>query len=107
MKNLVICIALSLISSMALALELNESDIQGKWLIVKMGTMDVADMDDVWQFQDGKWTAISGGKALSPDMYTLKGNVIDVGHTKIEVLELNDKQMKTKQQGFEYTLKKQ
>jgi hypothetical protein len=107
MKNIIMCIAILISSTVAFAVEVKDSDLQGKWLIVKMGTMDVADMNDIWQFKNGKWTAISGGKALKPDAYTLKGDIIDLGYTKIKILEFSGNKMKTKQQGIEYTLKKQ
>jgi hypothetical protein len=107
MKKVVVLFCLMFFSSLSYGVEVTDSDLEGKWLIVKMGSMDVADMDDVWQFKDGLWTAISSGKALSPDKYNLKGDEIDLGHTKIKILEFNGQSMKTKQSGFEYTLEKQ
>jgi hypothetical protein len=107
MKKIIILFFLLFVSTSSFAVEVTEADLEGKWLIVKMDSMDVADMDDVWQFKNGLWTAISGGKALSPDKYILKGGEIDLGHTKIEILEFNGNSMKTKQSGFVYTLEKQ
>lgn len=107
MNKILIALLLLIVSTFVSAVEVRPSELEGKWLIVKMGTMDVADMDDIWQFKDGLWTAISSGKSLSPDKYSLNGDVIDLGHTKIKVIEFTKKSMKTKQSGFEYTLEKQ
>lgn len=107
MKKLFLVVFFLVQSHFALAVNVSASDLEGKWLIVKMGSMDVSDMDDVWQFKNGQWTAISSGKALRPDAYTLKGDVIDLGHTKIQILEFSKSMMKTKQHNFVYTLKKQ
>ncbi len=98
---------LMLSASLAMAFEVQDTDLEGKWVMVKMGKMDVPAMDDIWQFKDGQWTAISGGKALKSDPYTLKGDIIDLGYTKIKILEFTKLHMKTKQQGIEYTFMKQ
>ena len=107
MKKIIMCLAIFISSTVAFAVDVKDSDLQGRWLIVKMGTMDASDMNDVWEFKNGKWTPISSGKALKPDAYTLKGDIIDLGYTKIQIIEFSGNQMKTKQQGFEYTLEKQ
>lgn len=107
MKKLFASLVLIFASHIALAVEVNDADLQGKWLIVKMGSMDVSDMKDSWQFRNGQWTAFSGKKALRPDPYKLKGNIIDLGHSKITILEFSKNSMKIKQRGGTYTLKKQ
>lgn len=107
MKKIVILFFLMFFSTFCLAVDVSEADLEGKWLIVKMGSMDVADMEDVWEFKAGLWTAISGGKALSPDKYKLIGDEIDLGHSKIRIVEISGNSMKAKQSGFEYTLEKQ
>jgi hypothetical protein len=107
MKKIVILFCLMVLSTLCFAVDVSEADLEGKWLIVKMGSMDATDMEDVWQFKDGMWTAISSGKALSPDKYNLNGDVIDLGYSKIKIVEFNGNSMKTKQSGFEYTLEKQ
>ena len=72
-----------------------------------MGTMDTRDMKDVWEFKDSEMIVWSGSKALRPDEFSISGNDIDLGHSKINVLEFTANQMKTKQMGFIYTLEKQ
>ncbi len=100
-------LAMLLFTLNAHALELSEKDLAGKWLIVKIGDLDTRADNDIWQFKNGKWTAISGGRALQPDSYKIVGDIIDLGYSKIKVLEFSKSVMKTKQMGFEYTLEKQ
>ncbi len=110
MKKYLMLPLLLFVSASVLALEITEADLAGQWLIVKMGDMDVSgDEDtDIWQFEDGEWTAISGGRALPSDSFQIiDGDTIDLGYSKIKVVEFNGSIMKTDQMGFEYTLEKQ
>lgn len=82
-------------------------DLQGKWVITAMNGEDDGDRSDVWEFRGDKWIAWSGGRAMSPDPFTVKGDEIDLGYIQIKVLELSGKRMKTEQMGFVYDLEKQ
>lgn len=106
MKKIAITISACLLSISSLALDLKGSDIEGSWLITKLGTMDVSDMNDIWNFDGKKWQVISGGVELAPDLYKISGDTIDLGHTQVKVLEVTSTSMKTKQLGMTYTLEK-
>jgi hypothetical protein len=47
------------------------------------------------------------GHRISPDNFKVKGQVIDLGYAKINVLEFSGNTMKANMAGFEYTLEKQ
>ena len=85
---------------------LTENYLQGAWLITEMnGEKD--NENDLWEFQDGKFTQNLGGQRLLPDPYTLNGNIIDLNYGKITVLEMDGNRMKAEMAGFIYSLVKQ
>ena len=104
MEKIILGIIVAFCSGASVAQGINDSDLEGSWLIVDMGGMDVSDMNDVWRFQNGEWTAISSGHAMSPDPYQFDGSAVDFGHAKIEIIEISDDRMKAKFGGFEYIL---
>ncbi|MCL6417793.1 DUF4124 domain-containing protein [Aestuariirhabdus sp. Z084] len=89
--------------------ELTSAALQGKWLITMVGDMDMSSMDlgeDIWQFSGNQWTAISSGRALSPEPFSLDGNIIDTSGIKIKVLEFTGSRMKVDTMGIIQTLEK-
>lgn len=85
--------------------------LQGKWLMTKLGDIDLTKDDnnyDAWQFKGDEfivWTSQTKTTGR-PDKFTVNNGIIDLGHTKITIVELNSGVLKAKARGFEYEFKK-
>ncbi|WP_317930093.1 DUF4124 domain-containing protein [Halioxenophilus sp. WMMB6] len=89
--------------------KLSSDSLQGSWLITQVGGLSADEMgvgEDVWEFNGNQWTVISSGHRLSPDPFTVEGDVIDLGYSKIRVLEFTGYSMKVNTSGLVQTLEK-
>ncbi len=87
------------------ATELKSEALEGAWVIISMAGM--ADEDgDMWEFEDGLFYQNLGGRRISPDKYTVKGEVVDLDGYHFKVLEFDGQTMKADMAGFVYELKK-
>ena len=89
------------------AFALDARDLQGKWVITAVNGEDDGGRSDIWEFRGDEWIVWSGNRALSPDAFTVKDDVIDLGYARITVLEYAGDRMTTQQMGFVYTLERQ
>lgn len=110
MKNNVKCVALiafvTLLSLSAYASELNQPALQGDWLIVEFQGEPETD-GDLWQFEGKRFYQNIGGRRLSPDDFTTRPGVIDLGYAKISVTSFDGKTMEATMAGFKYKLVRQ
>ncbi|WP_431687865.1 hypothetical protein [Hahella sp. NBU794] len=105
MKRIVIFTALALFAIGAQAAELSKQALQGSWLILSMnGESD--DENDKWEFEGDNFYQNLGGRRISPDAFTVKGQTIDLGYAKIKVLAFDGDTMTADMAGFTYELKK-
>ncbi|AZZ90253.1 hypothetical protein EUZ85_05790 [Hahella sp. KA22] len=95
MKRITIITALALFAIGAQAAELSKQALQGSWLILSMnGESD--DENDKWEFEGDNFYQNLGGRRISPDAFTVKGQTIDLGYAKIKVLAFDDDTMTTR-----------
>ena len=106
MKNLALAIFVLVFSQSAFSGELTEEALQGDWLIVALSGGPESDKD-YWQFEGDKFYQNLDGHRISPDTFTVKPGIIDLGYAKIKVLEFDGKEMTADMAGFKYTLKKE
>ncbi len=107
MNKLLLITTILFSSFCAQATDFNPEDLQGKWLMMKMEAMKVADMNNVWEFKGKQLTTISNGEALTPDEFTIEGDIIKVGRNQIQIMDLDEKTLRAKQDDFIYILEKQ
>jgi len=90
----------------AYATELDQSSLQGDWLITEfMG--ETSKDSDMWQFEGNKFYQNISGKRISPDKFKASPGVIDLDYAKIKVTSFDGKTMQAVMAGFKYKLVKQ
>lgn len=105
MKKL-LCFAFTLLLSFnVFAVDLNGSDLQGTWNIVYMSGQSEY-KNEWWEFTDDQFTQHFGEKTLSPDTFTIKGDVIDLGYSQMKVLVFEGNKMEVIMGGVKYHLEK-
>ena len=104
--KLVLSIFLSLLMSLSVhAAELTQEGLQGSWLLLTMN--DLANEDnDMWEFEGNKFYQNLGGRRMRPDIFTVTGNEINLGYSKINVKKFEVNSMTAEWAGVTYTLKK-
>lgn len=88
------------------AAELTSEALQGSWRVVTFAGETNED-EDYWEFEGDQFIQNLAGHRLSPDTFTVDGNIIDLDYAKIKVLEFHGDSMKADMAGFEYGLEKQ
>lgn len=79
--------------------------LTGSWKIVQMGK-DKEPGTSFWEFHQGRFTHISFGSRLPSDRYTIQGNTIDLGYSKITVLSNDGATLRARWAGVDYVLTK-
>ena len=104
--RLVLSVLLSLLISLsAHAAELSQESLQGSWLSLTINGQ--ADEDNyMWEFEGNKFYQNLGGRRMRPDNFTVAGNEIDLGYSKIKVKKFDKDSMTAEWAGFTYTFKK-
>ncbi|ABC27690.1 hypothetical protein HCH_00795 [Hahella chejuensis KCTC 2396] len=106
MKQVAVFVALIMLALGVQAAELSKQALQGSWLILTMnGESD--DENDKWEFEGDNFYQNLGGRRISPDAFTVKGQTIDLGYAKIKVLAFDGDTMTADMAGFTYELKKE
>ena len=93
------------VSLSAYAADLNQSSLQGSWLLLTMNGQSLED-NDMWEFEGNKFYQKLGGRRISPDTFTVTGKEINLGYSKINVKKFEATTMTAEWAGFTYTLKK-
>ncbi len=89
---------------------ITRESLQGKWLITHLGNTSSADLDageDIWEFSQNQWTAISSGHRLRPEKFTVADNMIKFSTYSVTILEFDGKRMKVDTFGTIQRLEKQ
>ena len=83
---------------------LNIESLQGSWLIVMFNDSPTKD-NDQWDFEgDRFFQNFNGLRRTSPVQYTVNGNNIDLGYTKIKVIKFPGHLMAAEMTGSTYNL---
>lgn len=86
--------------------DLSEESLQGDWQIVAFQG-EASEDNDGWVFEDDQFYQRFGDRRISPDTFTVKGDVIDLGYAKIQVNRFDGDEMNATMAGYDYTLEKQ
>ena len=104
--KLVLSIFLSLLVSLSVnAAELSQESLQGGWQLLTMNDLTNED-NDMWEFEGNKFYQNLGGRRMRPDKFTVTGNEINLGYSKINVKKFEVNSMTAEWAGVTYTLKK-
>ncbi|MET1080981.1 MAG: hypothetical protein ABWY06_23450 [Pseudomonas sp.] len=103
-----VLLVLALMGSFCQAQDVTQDNLQGKWVIISTNGADDGGREDGWTFAGNQWIVWSGGRDMQPDPYTLEENVVDLGYSKLRVLEKTPSRMKVSIEGssIEYVLEK-
>lgn len=105
MKTLLTFVISLCFSSFVFALELRPEQVEGAWKIVQMGN-DPESGEDLWEFNNGRFTQNLEGHRMASDAYKISGNKLDLGYASINVLEFDGQMMKAKFGPVVYKLEK-
>lgn len=106
MRTLSAFVFLMLMSLFAHAESLTTNALQGSWKVVVFNGEPNEDQD-YWEFEGNKFYQKMGKRRMSPDEFKVVGNAIDLGYSKIKVLEFSGHTMTADMAGFKYQLEKQ
>ncbi|MES2817639.1 MAG: hypothetical protein V4812_01450 [Pseudomonadota bacterium] len=86
--------------------EVTQDSLQGKWVITSTNGVDDGAREDGWTFAGNQWIVWSGKRNMSPDPFTVQQDVVDLGYSKLHVLEKTATTMKVKvgSSSIEYSL---
>ena len=109
MKKIMQILVILLIPFSAYSLELSKENLQGEWLIVKVGDMDTKDMgvgEDIWEFKGDQWIVKSSGVSMRPESFSVKGQKIDFGSYSVEIIDFSESKMTANTLGIIQVLEK-
>ena len=106
MGKIITVAILSFLTFSLYAVNLSEASLQGSWVIIEFQG-EAESEGDKWEFEGSKFYQNMGGRRISPDTFTVSGNIIDLGYGKIKVKRFDGKTMEANMAGFDYKLKKQ
>ncbi len=106
MKKLLVLFLGLMFSFAAQAADLSSQALQGSWTITSMAGM-ADEENDKWEFEGNNFYQNLGGRRISPDPFTVQGDVIDLGYYKIKVLAFDGQHMTADMAGFVYELEKE
>lgn len=97
--------ALLVLTLPASAASLSQASLQGSWTIVEL--MNEPDEEgDQWVFEGDQFIQVVGGRRITPDAFTVRGGVIDLGYAEITVTAFDGRAMEATMAGFPYRLVK-
>lgn len=105
MKTVLMTVFLAAFAVTTQAAELTAEALQGSWRVVMFAGEPNED-EDYWEFEGDRFVQNLAGHRLSPDAFTVDGNVIELDYAKIKVLEFTGNAMTADMAGFEYGLEK-
>ncbi len=106
MKKITILIIALLVSACSTAADpgvLSTESLQGEWAIMQMADME-ENGEDSWLFDGNQFYQVLGGQKISPDAFTVSGDVIDLDYAKIQVHVFDGETLEASMAGFRYRL---